>query len=198
MSVAVGQRRAPPPATAQAEPPAPTTRNARARPRSFVRRLHECAAGVSAVEFALLAPVLVIGAFSTADAGMAIYEKMMIGQALRAAAQRVMSGGDEDDVRAVLREVASQNFAIAEEGVTQVGSQDGVVDDGASPDGALSIGVGRYCACPGATFVQVGCTTVCDSGPGATEFYRLTASKTFDGVMLPGFDLSGSVTVLAE
>lgn len=188
MSATFGQRTAPPRPPAQAERSARETWTARpqapGRMRALVRRLLGCAAGVSAVEFALLAPVLIVGAFSTADAGMAIYEKMMIGQALRAAAQRVMSGADEDDVRAVLQEVASQNFAIA--------------GDGGAQDGALSIGVNRYCACSGETFVQVGCTAICDSGLSATRFYRLTASKTFDGVMLPDFDLSGSVAVLAE
>ena len=194
MNPGFGQRMAPR-FPAQAEGSAPGTRTPPARPRApgrmpaLLRRLLGCAAGVSAVEFALLAPVLIIGAFSTADAGMAIYDRMMMGQALRAAAQRVMSGADEDDVRAVLREVASQNFVIAQDGVTQ---------DGVTQDGALSIGVSRYCACPGATFVQIGCTAVCTSGLGASEFYRLTASKTFDGVMLPDFGLSGTVTVLAE
>ena len=45
-----------------------------------LRVLLGCTAGVSAVEFAVLAPFLVVGTLSTIDAGMAVYEKMMIGQ----------------------------------------------------------------------------------------------------------------------
>ncbi len=157
------------------------------RAQALLASLLGCTAGVSAVEFALLAPVLVIGAFSTADAGRAIYERMMIDQSLRAAAQMAMAGADVDDVRAVLEEVASQNFTVA---------QDPPGDT--APAGNLSIGVVNYCSCPGETLAELGCTAICNSGLGTTQFYRLTASKTFDGVMLPAFDLAGSVAVMAE
>lgn len=142
------------------------------------------ASGVSAVEFALVAPLLILGAFATADAGRAIYERMMIGQALRAAAQGAMTGADADGIRAVFEAVASENFALAE-------------GDTSGP-GALSVAVESYCACPGETFVQLACTALCDSEAGATRFWHLTASKTFDGIILPGFPISGAIDVVAE
>lgn len=139
-------------------------------------------AGVSAVEFALVAPLLVIGAFSTADAGRAVYERMMIGQALRAGAHSAMAGAGEDEIRAVLTAVAAENFTLA--------------DAGTAESGALAIGISSYCACPGETFVQLACTVICDSGLGATRFWRLSADKTFDGIILPGFAISGTIDVV--
>lgn len=154
-----------------------------------------CAAGISAVEFTLLAPVLVVGAFSTADAGMAIYEKMMIGQALRAGAQLAMAGAEKDDVLDVLRQVASENFTLAGSAEAAPG---GAASGGmAAESKSLAVSVSRYCACPGTTFVQVGCGGICDTGLPA-RFYRLTATKTFDGVILPAFSLDGTIDVMAE
>lgn len=154
------------------------------RVQGLLRSLWRSRDGVSATEFALLAPVLVLGAFATADAGMAIYERMMIGQALRAAAHQAVAGADENEIRTVLEEVASQNFTIA--------------SGDASPADALVLAVSSYCACPGDTIVQVDCTAICQSGIGATPFVRLTATKTFDGVFLPEFGLEGAIDVVAE
>lgn len=154
----------------------------RARSRTAFGRLLGCSRAVSAVEFALLAPVLIIGAFATADAGLAIYERTMMGQSLRAAAQLGMAGAEVDHVRAVLREVASENFVLAADGTTQ--------------DGSLSVDVSSYCACPGQGFAEVDCSVTCDAGEGASEFYRLTASKTFEGVFLPSFALGDAVSIM--
>lgn len=159
-----------------------------ARLRLAVGRLLRSATGVSAVEFAILAPLLVLGAFGTADAGRAIYQRMMIGQSLRAAAQLAMAGADEDAVRSVFQEVASENFTIAPEGT-----------DASNADGdTLAIAVQSYCACPSQSFVQIGCTTVCSTGIAATRFYRLFAGKSFDGIMLPDFPISGAIDVMVE
>ncbi|MEM9588941.1 MAG: TadE/TadG family type IV pilus assembly protein [Planctomycetota bacterium] len=51
--------------------------------------------GVSAVEFSLLAPFLVMGAISTVDAGMAVYDKMMITQVLRSGAHSAIAAESE-------------------------------------------------------------------------------------------------------
>ena len=153
------------------------------------RRLLSCAAGVSAVEFALLAPVLVIGAFGTADAGMAVHERMMIGQALRAGAARAMAGADEADIREALAAVASDNFSVAWEG--------GPEGD-APPGDTLVLAVQSYCACPDGAFEQLSCAATCDSGTDPSRFFRLSASKRFSGIMLPEFPIAGTIEVLAE
>ena len=154
-----------------------------------LHRMLCCSAGVSAVEFALLAPVLVIGAFGTADAGMAVHERMMIGQALRAGAERAMAGADEARIREALAVVASDNFTV---------SWDGDPEGDAAPAGTLVLDVETYCACPGAEFTELSCTGTCASAGAPARFYRLSASKLFNGVILPEFAISGTVEVLAE
>jgi hypothetical protein len=42
------------------------------------------------------------------------------------------------------------------------------------------------------------CGAPCDSGATALRFYRLTASKTFQGVILPEFPLFYSLEVMQQ
>lgn len=151
--------------------------------RRLVARALRSSRGVSAVEFAILAPLLVLGSLATADIGRAVYERMMIAQALRAGAQLAMAGAGESDVRAALETVAGENFTIA-------------AGDGGG--GALQLGVSAYCGCPGQAIVQLACTAVCDSGQEPGRFYRLSAGKSFRGVMLPAFGIAGTLEVMAE
>ena len=65
---------------------------AAARPRRVRRLLTDLvrsSAGVSAVEFAILSPFLVLGCFGTIDTGMAVYERMMISQVLPSSAKAI-------------------------------------------------------------------------------------------------------------
>ena len=153
------------------------------RPRSggVFARLLRCVAGVSAVEFAIISPVLVLGTFGMVDTGMAIYQRMMMNQVLRAGAQPALQGANESVVRTVLEETAAENFTVAE---------------GEATGDELELDVQTSCACPGDAVAGVGCGTVCQSGTTALRFYRLTASKTFQGVLLPEFALSGSLEVM--
>ncbi len=42
------------------------------------------------------------------------------------------------------------------------------------------------------------CGTTCGSGSVALRLYRLTASKAYQGVILPEFTLSGSLEVMQQ
>ena len=150
--------------------------------RPLSRLLH-CVAGVSAVEFALVAPVLVLGAFSMVDTGMAIYQRMMMNQVLRAGAQPAVQGANESVVRSVLEETAAENFTVA---------------DGEASGDQLELDVETSCACPGDADAGVMCGAVCESGTPSLRLYRLTASKTFQGVMLPEFTLFYSLEVMQQ
>jgi hypothetical protein len=83
----------------------------------------------------------------------------------------------------VLEETAAENFTVA---------------DGEATGDELELDVQTSCACPSDGAVGVGCATVCESGTAALRFYRLSASKTFQGVMLPAFTLSGSLEVMQQ
>ena len=140
-------------------------------------------AGVSAVEFSLLTPVIVVGTLMTTDAGMAVYEKMMITQALRSGAHSAIAAKDEGTVLTILTTTASDNFTVVE---------------GTPADDELGVSVTSYCVCPEDMAVQVACTSTCTGGGAPNQFYRISATKEFDGVMLPDFTLSGTIDVIAQ
>lgn len=147
------------------------------------RRTRRDESGVSAVEFSLLAPFMVLGVFSTVDAGMAVYDKMMISQVLRAGSHAAIAGEAVADVRTILEATAADNFTVA---------------TGAPNAGELALDVVQYCNCPDNLGIVVACGTPCDGGGNPTQFYELSASLLFDGVMLPSFTLDGEMSVIAQ
>lgn len=156
------------------------------RPRRLRRLLGDLvrsSAGVSAVEFAILSPFLVLGCFGMVDTGMAVYERMMISQVLRAGAQPAFQGFNDAVVLTVLEETAAENFTVAA---------------GEATGDEVAVGVESHCACPGDAAVGVACGSTCESGSVAFRLYRLTAEKQFVGVILPDFRLSGSLEVMQQ
>lgn len=150
---------------------------------NWINSIWACRKGTSAVEFALMSPVLVIGTFATVDAGMAVYEKMMVTQILRAGAQTAIAGKSEATVLSVLKDTAAANFTVA----------------GATPaPGELVLSVGSYCSCPGLLGTPVSCSTLCASTTPPNEFYDLSATIQFTGVILPSFTLSGEMIIMAQ
>ncbi len=155
-------------------------------PRKIRRGFRDFAAnvsGLSAVEFSLLAPFLTIGAISTVDAGMMAYEKMMISQSLRAGAQSAIAAKTESVVRTIIESTAGENFTVAV---------------GAPVGDELGVSVSQYCICPDAPGVQIDCSTTCSGAASAERFYDLSASKSFAGVILSGFTISGQMSVTAQ
>lgn len=139
--------------------------------------------GISAVEFSLISPILVLATFGTVDAGMAVYEEMMISNTLRSGAHLAISASDEAQVLAVLQAVAAENFTVA---------------SGTPASGELSAAVTSYCVCPSDGSALVACTSTCTGGSSAQQFYALSASKEFTGILLPSFTLSGEIDVMAQ
>ena len=153
------------------------------RTRARLAQLIKCQRGVSAVEFSLLAPFLVIAGISTVDAGMAVYDKMMITQVLRSGAHSAIAAESEAAMLAMLQATAGDNFTVAQ-------------GAGTPAVGELAVAVNSYCICPNDTSVQVTCSTVCTAGLNPNEFYSLSANMDFDGIILPNFSLSGSLDVI--
>ncbi|RWB51821.1 AAA family ATPase [Mesorhizobium sp.] len=146
------------------------------------RELVASEAGVSAVEFALIAPVLVFALVAMADVGLALYERMTIDHVLRAGAQAAMSDPGEAKVLNVLQSTLSQS---------------------ATPSGVAFDMVKRYCACPEKADVSPDtappCSTTCAASAPPYTFYRMAASKTYNAMslpdVLPSFRLSSSIQV---
>ena len=149
------------------------------------RRFTPDEGGASAVEFALVAPVLVVACLATVDLGLAISQKMDVDQSLRAASQGAMLDLGEDEVEDLAKAIAAENSTIAP-------------DSGAAATD-LDISVDRFCACP----ESVSAAVDCDSGTCADEanpyvFYRLTAEKDFASLFLPAIPISSSLLVHIE
>jgi len=128
----------------------------------LVRRRRLGEAGVSAVEFALIAPVLFIALLSMVDVGFAINERMTIDSVLRAGAQEAMDDPGKDKVLAVLNDTGAKNFAA-----------------GAVPNFTVEHPV---CECPESS--AVACSATCDGGAATSIYYRLDGTKTYDGIFM--------------
>lgn len=138
--------------------------------------------GVSAVEFALLAPMLVFALLATVDVGLALTERMAIDHVLRSGAQSATVAANVSTIDQVLRITAANNFTVAEPGA-------------AGDDTSLALAVERICSCAGQPGTAVDCSTTC-SGEAPTQiFYTLAGEKTYSGIVLPQFRLSPSVQV---
>lgn len=124
--------------------------------------------GVSAIEFALLAPVLIMALLGTVDVGRALTEQMGLSSLLRTGAQTAMAGGDLARINHVLH---------------------------AAKDDSVTLDVVHVCACPENAGAAVDCSTTC-AGPAPTAiYYSINAKKTFSGVLLPNIPLSRSLQV---
>lgn len=142
--------------------------------------------GASAIEFALVAPVLVLACLATVDLGLAIGQRMDVDQSLRAASQGAMLDLGEDEVEDLAEAIAAENSTIAPES-----------GEAAATD--LEISVDRFCACPESASTAVDC----DSGTCADDaspylFYRLTAEKDFASLFLPAIPIRGSLLVQVQ
>ncbi|MFQ6180639.1 AAA family ATPase [Sinorhizobium meliloti] len=143
-------------------------------------------AGASAVEFALIAPVLALGLVATADLGLAIHERMTIDHVLRAGAQAAMADPGAEQVEKVLVSTLAQSPALAS---------------------AALPAVKRYCACPENADVapeaapQCG-TVTCANAKPQFVYYRLAVAKSYRPMSLPAvlpvFELGSSMQVQVQ
>lgn len=153
------------------------------RLRTVVAALSRSEAGVSAVEFALFAPVLFFALLAMVDIGLAVSERMTIDHVLRAGAQSAIVDQSKESVLAVMQSTARKNFSLAGEADPRAGAE------------PLSLSVSRYCACPDQPETAVACSTTCP-GPASTYiFLRMSGQKTYDAMILPSFPLERSMEV---
>jgi len=140
--------------------------------------------GVSAIEFALIAPLLVFGLLGTIDIGLAVRGRMNIDTVLRAGAHGAISDRGEEFVLQIMRTTALENFSLTQQ------------EAGTTGKGLLSPGAHRYCACPSDPEAAVTCSTTC-AGPTSSPFvfYRLSAEKKYEGMILPIIGFNPSIQV---
>lgn len=138
--------------------------------------------GVSAMEFALLAPLLIFSILATVDLGLAISERLTISHILRAGAQSATEDVGTAKIDLILRTTAAKNMILVAAGA-------------AGTDKSLSLAVRRFCACAAQPSVGVACTTTCSQNTPTQIFYILTGSKTYAGLILPRFAQSKALEV---
>ncbi len=154
-------------------------------PGQQLKKLKSSESGVSAVEFALIAPVFAIGLVAMADVALAVHQRMAMDHVLRAGAQAAMSDAGEAKVQAVMES-------------TLVGSGEAstvVLDP-----------VHRYCACPENASVAPeaapACGTPCSGMVPQYVYYRMQAHKDYQPMSLPealpAFRLSSSMQVQVQ
>lgn len=131
-----------------------------------------CRRGVSAVEFALLAPMLGFSLIATVDLGFGLTERMAMDHALRAGAQTAMADPGAPTVLAAMRSAARMNFTLDDE-----------------PPGAgiepLSLSATRYAVCPENLSYAVSPSTICSGAKPTFIFYRMSAQKTYQPWLIP-------------
>lgn len=136
-----------------------------------VKRFLADTAGVAAIEFALLAPTLLLMLLASMDLSSVLSEREGLDHVLRSGAQLAMSDAGAAATLAVMQGAASEQFP-----------------QGATP--ALTLNASRFCACPNAPATSVGCRTICTGNLPTYIFYRMTATKSFDGILFPRFDFA--------
>ncbi len=157
----------------------------RPSPAQQLKKLKASESGVSAVEFALIAPVFAIGLVATADVALALHQRMAMDHVLRAGAQLAMLDAGEAKVQAVME-------------TTLAGS--------AEASTVVLDPVHRYCACPEnagvAPEAAPACGTPCSGMAPQYVYYRMHAHKDYQPMSLPealpAFRLSSSMQVQVQ
>lgn len=139
--------------------------------------------GLSAIEFALIAPIFVIGFVMMADIGFAAHQRMTIDHVLRTGAQSAMMDPGAGTVLTVLEITAADHFSVGSSTAT-----------GGKPP--LTFASERYCVCPGDHGSRVACSTICTgTAPATLAFYSLSASSIYTGMLIPNLTFNPALEV---
>ena len=143
-------------------------------------RRHE---GVSAVEFALIGPMLVFALLAMVDLGITAIHRLEVDHVLRAGAEIAIVGENSDAIEAVLKATARATFKVA-------GDPD-VVD----ADDPISVTVALLCSCDQATVTPVDCNSLCSGPAPPLVFYELGAEKRISRLLLSSATIDRSMLV---
>lgn len=129
--------------------------------------------GSASVEFAIIAPVLVLAVLSTADIGLAVHESFEVDQTLRNGAEAALRDMGEAGVKSVIA----------------------AVDENSSGRTTTTWSVVRYCACPETTGTPTSCSTTCGGSRPTAIFYDLEGVRAYPGIIMPARNLTRSASV---
>ena len=140
-----------------------------ARGRKLVAFAHDNDEGLSGIEFAIIAPVLILSFIATADFGLAIYAKMEVENAAQAGTEYAARNG-----------YTSSSVTSAVTSATNL--------SGLSATPAPS----QFCGCPTTSGVTTAtCNTNCASGAVAGTYVSASAQATYSTIIsYPGIPSS--------
>jgi Flp pilus assembly protein TadG len=125
---------------------------------NFIQRFLRDERGVSAIEFALTVPVLLISLLGVVDIGTAVYKRSDMEAALRSGVQYFMNGGE------------SMTTAEAV-----------VLDSWTTKPDNITVVADRLCMCGVASS---SCNTLCGDGTTPTAYSRIQATALFPGILM--------------
>ena len=140
--------------------------------------------GVAAVEFAISAPMLIIGVVIMTDLGLAVHERMNLDQAVRSGAEFVMNDvSDKDEIKKLVIAAATGTYS------------DNPSDAESADRPTVSVPE-PTCECPDNPGVAVSCTaTLCSTDLPPSVYYYIHAQKTYQALLLPDFNLQTEISV---
>jgi Flp pilus assembly protein TadG len=138
--------------------------------------------GSSAVEFAVGAPVLLVGLIIVTDIGLAVNDRMNLDQSVRAGAEFAMNNvEDETTLEEMVKSAATGVY----------GSQPGDVNSSNTP----TVDVTRTCECPDAPGAAASCDQLCTGEIVPYIYYDFLASKDYQGIFVPNFTIETQMKV---
>lgn len=136
----------------------------------------------SAVEFAVGAPVLLIGLVIVTDVGLAVSDRMNLDQSVRAGAEFAMNNvEDETTLEDMVKSAATGAY----------GDQLGDINSSEIPD----VDVTKTCECPDAAGVAAACDELCTGDIVPYIYYDFAASKDYQGIFIPDFTMATEMKV---
>lgn len=125
------------------------------------------------IEFALIAPILIMAVLATADIGLAIHESFEIDQALRNGAETALNDPGKSRVEVVLA----------------------AVDETGGGRYTTIWNVDRYHACPESAGLRTDHPTTCADDRPSSIFYSIIGVRAYPGILLPARDLTRTASV---
>ena len=147
--------------------------------RTQLNRMKSREDGTSAIEFGLFTPILFFSLLATIDIGMAINERILMDQALRAGAEQAMFDPGQTAVEGVVQSAARIGFKV---------------DGSGGALGEMTVNVTEYCTCPDAPTTAISCSTAC-SVADSYKYYTIAGSKTYQSVIIPDITFNSSLKV---
>lgn len=148
----------------------------------MLARLLKDKRGSAAVEFAVGAPVLLIGLIIVTDVGLAVSERMNLDQSVRAGAEFAMNSvEDETTLEDMVKSAATGAYGVA---LNDIDSAD-----------VPTVDVTKTCECPDAPGVSASCDTLCTGEIVPYIYYDFLASQSYQGIFVPDFTMETEMKV---